>query len=264
MRSYKQYCPVARGAEVFAERWTPVIMRNILYGCETFNAIADGAPGLSRSLLTKRLRELERAGVIAVAEKTDGRGSKYTPTEAGKALKPVLNALGVWGEMWMDVRPVHTEPGVVLWSWATAFLNREVLPPRRVVVRFEFEYGGKRDTAWLLLEKGDGELCATNPGYADDLIVEVRDTMALARWHLGHIEWNTAVRSGGLVVHGPADLRRALPTWNLRPLTGHRIKQVKASAEQTAEFVYELAPADQTNRRGTRRTPGAPAKQRHR
>lgn len=254
MRPYNQYCPVARGAEVFAERWTPVIMRNILYGCETFNAIADGAPGLSRSLLTKRLRELERAGVITVAQKEDGRGSKYIPTEAGKALQPVLNALGVWGEMWMDVRPVHTEPGIVLWSWVTVFLNRDVLPQRRVVVRFEFEYAGKRDTAWLLLENGDGELCATNPGYVEDLVVEVHDTMALAQWHLGHIEWNTALRSGGIAVHGPAALRRALPTWNLRPLTGQRIKQVKDSPEQTAEFVYGLAPADRTHEGDTRRT----------
>jgi DNA-binding HxlR family transcriptional regulator len=252
MRSYNQYCPVARGAEVFAERWMPVIMRNILYGCETFNAIADGAPGLSRSLLMKRLRELERAGVITVAPKEDGRGSKYVATEAGRALKPVLNALGVWGEMWMDVRPVHTEPGIVLWSWGTVFLNRDALPRRRVVVRFEFEYAGKRDTAWLLLENGDGEVCATDPGYGDDLVVEVHDTMALARWHLGHIEWNAAVRSGGIVVHGPTDLRRALPTWNLRPLTGHRIKQVKGSAKRTAEFVYGLAPTDPTHEPGAR------------
>lgn len=255
MRSYNQYCPVARGAEVFAERWTPVIMRNILYGCETFNAIADGCPGLSRSLLTKRLRQLGRAGVIAVEQKEDGRGSKYVPTEAGLALKPVLNALGVWGELWMDMRPVHSEPGIVLWSWGTVFLNRDALPRRRVVVRFEFEYAGKRDRAWLLLENGNGELCATDPGYGDDLVVEVHDTMALSRWHLGHIEWNTALRSGAITVLGPKELRRALPTWNLRPLTGHRIKQVKNSPHRTAEFVYGLPLTDPTPKSGKKRTP---------
>lgn len=244
MRSYQQYCPVARGAEVFAERWTPVIMRNILYGCETFNAIADGAPGLSRSLLTKRLHELQRAGVIETVPKKKGRGSRYVPTQAGRALKPVLNALAVWGEMWMQVRPVHTEPGVVLWAWATVFLNRDSLPDHRVVVRFEFEYAGKPDTAWLLLENGDGELCASDPGHGDDLVVEVRDTMALARWHLGHIGWGTALRSGGIVVHGPTNLRRALPTWNLRPLTGQRIQRAKDSPEQIADFVYNLTPAN--------------------
>lgn len=247
MRSYQQYCPVARGAEVFAERWTPVIMRNILYGCETFNAIADGAPGLSRSLLTKRLRELERVGVIETVPKEKGRGSRYLPTEAGRALKPVLNALAVWGEMWMEVRPVHTEPGVVLWSWATVFLNRDALPEQRVVVRFEFEYAGEPETAWLLLENGDGELCASAPGHGEDIVVEIRDTMALARWHLGHIEWGTALKSGGIVVHGPTDLRRALPTWNLRPQTGHKIGEIKGSPQQVADFVYGLSPDNTTS-----------------
>jgi DNA-binding HxlR family transcriptional regulator len=240
MRSYRQYCPVARGAEVFAERWTPLIMRNILYGCETFNAIADGAPGLSRSLLTKRLHELERARVIAALPKADGRGSRYVPTEAGRALKPVLNALGVWGEMWMEVRPVHTEPGVVLWSWGTVFLNRDVLPEQRVVVRFEFEYAGKPDTAWLVIENGDGEVCAIDPGYGDDLVVEIHDTMTLARWHLGHLEWGAALKSGGIVVRGPTALRRALPTWNLRPLAGRRIQLLGNDPEATAGFVYDL------------------------
>lgn len=85
MRSYGQYGPVARGAEVFAERWTPIIMRNILYGCRTFNEIAAGAPGLSRALLTRRLRELERAGIIEILAKPNGRGSLYQPSEAGRA-----------------------------------------------------------------------------------------------------------------------------------------------------------------------------------
>jgi DNA-binding HxlR family transcriptional regulator len=240
MRSYQQYCPVARGAEVFAERWTPVIMRNILFGCHTFNDIADGAPGLSRSLLTKRLRELERAGVITITPKEDGHGSLYEPTEAGLALEPVLNALGAWGEMWMEVRPVHTEPGIVLWSWCEVYLRRDLLPERRVVVRFNFEYRGKPDVAWLLIENGDAELCATDPGYGDDLVVDVNDAMALARWHLGHIEWGDALRSGGIVVKGPSELRRALPAWNRRPQMGKRLRATQGNARRIAEMVYQL------------------------
>src|SRR5437660_6949150 len=95
MRTYGQYCPVARGAEVFAERWTPIIMRNILYGCRTFTEIADGAPGLSRALLIRRLRQLEHAGIIKTRSKPDRHGSLYEPTDAGRALEPVLTALGV-------------------------------------------------------------------------------------------------------------------------------------------------------------------------
>lgn len=240
MRSYQQYCPVARGAEVFAERWTPIIMRNMLYGCATFNEIAAGAPGLSHSLLTKRLRELERAGVVTITPKKDGRGSLYLPTEAGLALEPVLNALGVWGEMWMDVRPVHTEPGVVLWSWCQVYLERDLLPKDRVVVRFEFEYRGKPDRAWLLIEKGEAELCATDPGYGDDLVVVVNNAMVFARWHLGQIDWAKALRSGGVTVTGRRDLRMALPTWNRRPEIGKRLRGAQGDARRTANFVYRF------------------------
>jgi DNA-binding HxlR family transcriptional regulator len=240
MRSYKQYCPVARGAEVFAERWTPVIMRNILYGCHGFNEIAAGAPGLSRSLLTKRLRELEGVGVITITAKTDGHGSLYQPTEAGLALEPVLNALGVWGEMWMEVRPVHTEPSVILWSWCQAYLNHDLLPKERVVVRFDFEYAGRPDTAWLLIERGDAELCAIDPGYGDDLIVQVNDPMVFARWHLGQIEWGNALRTGGLTVKGPFELRKALPTWNRRPAIGRQLHEAKGNERLTANLVYHL------------------------
>lgn len=240
MRSYQQYCPVARGAEVFAERWTPIIMRNILFGCHTFNDISDGAPGLSRSLLTKRLRELERAGVITITPKEDGHGSLYEPTEAGLALEPVLNALGVWGEMWMEVRPVHTEPSIVLWSWCEVYLRRDLLPERRVVVRFNFEYRGKPDVAWLLIENGEAELCASDPAFGDDLVVDINDPMALARWHLGHIKWGAALRAGGIVVKGPSELRRALPTWNRRPDMGERLRATQGDARRVAEMVYKL------------------------
>lgn len=240
MRSYQQYCPVARGAEVFAERWTPIIMRNILYGCSTFNQIADGAPGLSRTLLTKRLRELERAGVITITPKEEGHGSLYLPTDAGLALEPVLNALGAWGEMWMEVRPVHAEPGIVLWSWCQVYLNRDLLPERRVVVRFDFEYRGRPDKAWLLIHEGDAELCATDPGYGDDLVVEVKDALVFTRWHLGHIDWANALRSGGITIRGGTDLRRALPTWNRRPEIGKRLRDAQGNAKLTANLVYHL------------------------
>lgn len=240
MRSYQQYCPVARGAEVFAERWTPIIMRNILYGCRSFNEIADGAPGLSRSLLTKRLRELDRAGVITITPKEEGRGSVYEPTEAGLALKPVLKALGVWGEMWMEVRPIDAEPAVVLWSWAQVYLKRDSLPNRRVVVRFEFEYRDRRDTSWLLIQDGDAELCASDPGFGDDLVVEINDAITFARWHLGQVEWAHALRSGDVLVKGTPSLRKALPTWNRRPELGRKIRASIEDPRATAELVYSV------------------------
>src|ERR671916_1827762 len=102
MKTYGQFCPIARASEILAERWTPIIVRNLLLGCTTFNAIADGAPGLSRGLLSTRLRELERAGVIEIRAKKGHPGSTYEPTEAGRALGEVLLALQHWGTRWVE------------------------------------------------------------------------------------------------------------------------------------------------------------------
>jgi len=230
MRSYGQYCPVARGAEVFAERWTPIIMRNILYGCRTFNEIAAGAPGLSRALLTRRLRELERAGIIEIRAKPHGRGSVYEPTEAGRALESVITALGVWGDRWMDVRPEHSDPAVALWSWCQVYLRRDLLPERRVVVRFDFHHRDRPERAWLLIEKGDAELCAFDPGFGDDAVVTIFDPLSFARWHLGYISWATALRSGGVSITGPRELVRSLPTWNRRPEIGLQLQAARRQA----------------------------------
>src|SRR5215207_11235500 len=144
MRTYGQFCPIARGSEILAERWTPIILRNLLLGCRTFNEIAAGAPGLSRALLARRLRELERVGVLEIRPKPSGRGSVYEPTPAGKDLAGVLEAIGGWAERWTEMQGEHADPDVVLWSWSQTFLRRDLLPDRRVVVRFEFTRHARR------------------------------------------------------------------------------------------------------------------------
>jgi DNA-binding HxlR family transcriptional regulator len=216
MRSYGQYCPIARASELLAERWSIIVLRNIvILGCRTFNEIADGAPGLSRGLLSKRLRELERAGVIDIRPKPDGPGSIYEPTEAGLELTQVMNALQHWGARWADLTPEHAHPGVVLWMWATFFLDRERLPRGRVLVRFDYPTlsgGGSRN--WLLIERGDAEICEKYPGGDEHLVVVVNDPVVFARWHLGEIQWGDALRSGAIELRGSPNLARALPTWH--------------------------------------------------
>ena len=216
MRTYGQYCPIARASELVAERWSIIILRNIvILGCRTFNEIADGAPGLSRGLLSKRLRELEHAGVIEIRPKSDGPGSTYAPTEAGRELTEVLVALQHWGSRWADLSPEQAHPGVVLWMWATFFLDRDVLPQRRVLVRFDYPTlrgGGSRN--WLLIERGDAEICERHPGGDEHLVVVVHDPVAFARWHLGEIRWGAALRSGAIEVSGARAVARGLPTWH--------------------------------------------------
>lgn len=217
MRKYGQYCPIARGSEIFAERWTPIILRNILFGCRTFNEIAAGAPGLSRSLLARRLHELTAAGIIQVRAKPSGQGSLYEPTPTGQGLLPVLHALALWADEWMDVTPEHSDPQIVVWAWSQLYLRREALPDRRVVVRFDCEFRGRLYRAWMLIERGTAELCAFDPGFGDDLVVSIHDSVMFARWHLGLVEWSTLLRSAAIEVTGPSALRRALPTWNSHP-----------------------------------------------
>jgi DNA-binding HxlR family transcriptional regulator len=216
MRSYGQYCPIARASELLAERWSIIILRNIvMLGCRTFNEIADCAPGLSRGLLSKRLRDLEHAGVIKIRSKPGGPGSIYEPTEAGQQLTALLRALQHWGSKWADLTPEQAHPGVVLWMWATFFLHRDRLPQGRALIRFDYPtLSGPGSHSWLLIERGDAEICDKYPGGEEQLVVVVHDPVVFARWHMGDIAWAAALRAGAIELKGSRTLSRALPTWH--------------------------------------------------
>ncbi|MEZ5268815.1 MAG: helix-turn-helix domain-containing protein [Microthrixaceae bacterium] len=216
MASYRQYCPIARATEILAERWSLLIVRNLMFGATTFSGIAQGVPAMSRSMLTKRLRELERAGVITSTPKPNGQGSTYALTDAGADLVEVVDSLGRWAETWVGVLPEHTDPGFALWAWCMVQLNREAMPAGRVVVHFEFpdERPGNR-FFWLLVQDGGAEVCATDPGGEPELRVVARSA-AFVDWHRGVLSWSRAVRNGEITVTGSRSLVRAFPTWNAR------------------------------------------------
>jgi DNA-binding HxlR family transcriptional regulator len=240
MRNYGQFCPIARGSEILAERWTPIILRNMLLGCRTFNEIAAGAPGLSRALLTRRLRELEHAGVIRIRPKPDGHGSLYEPTPAGRDLQGVLDAIAGWADRWTEMTSAHADPDAVLWSWCQSFLRRELLPDRRVVVRFEFSRRGGRVRIWQLIEDGEVELCRFDPGFGEDLVVRIEDPLTFARWHLGLVDWAAALRCGAVQVSGSQALGRALPSWNAGPEVHARLR---ANLESKTAATIAAVPA---------------------
>ena len=216
MRTYGQYCPIARASEILAERWTPIILRNMLLGSSTFTEIADGAPGLSHTLLTARLRELERAGVVERTRGPSARGWRYVPTDAGRDLAGVMAALGTWGERWMELAPEHLDPGVVLHAWCSWYLDRPRLPPKRVVAKFDFpDLPRKGGLLWMIFDGDRSEVCQHDPGFEVDLYVQA-ESRALAEWHLGRLEWDEALRTARIQVSGVRELARALPTWNRR------------------------------------------------
>ena len=215
MKSYGQYCPIARASEVFAERWTPLIVRNIFLGCDTFSAIEAGAPGIPRSLLRQRLDLLERIGVVTRMAKSRGRGSRYLLTEAGRELWDVCDALGRWGTRWLETAPWHLDPYIVLWSFSQG-AQAERLPPGHVTVQLDFiDQPLKNRHFWLVLDRGDIELCVTDPGFVPDLVVSA-DTEAFVRWYMGQLSWAGVLRGGRVSLHGPRSLARAFPSWTDR------------------------------------------------
>jgi DNA-binding HxlR family transcriptional regulator len=230
VRTYGQYCPIARGAEIFAERWTPLIIRNLHLGCGSFGEILEGAPGLSRTLLSQRLRQLERLGVVESAPKPGGRGRHYELTSAGHDLFMVCQSLGEWGARWLEIAPENLDPFVALWSMCNA-LRRDRLPDRRVVVRFDFTGRPQRERYWLLIERGDTEICKTYPGLEDLYITA--EAEAFVKWHAGQLTWAQVTREGRIQLIGPSSLVRAFPTWNARSMFAH-IRPVSLSAASAA------------------------------
>ncbi|HEY5784844.1 MAG TPA: helix-turn-helix domain-containing protein [Microlunatus sp.] len=210
MRGYGQYCPVALGAEIFAERWTPIIIRNLMLGCHRFGEILDGAPGLPRSVLSQRLHHLGTAGVI-VRTRTTGGGPSYELTPAGRELGDVCLALGAWAARWRETRPVDLDPYLALWMLAR-LIDPRALPRARVVVRFDLTDRAKPNRYWLVADRTDSEICAEFPGFDEDGIV-VADADWLIRWHTGRVRLSTAIEDGGIQVNGPPWLLRLLTTW---------------------------------------------------
>lgn len=202
------------GSEVIADRWTPLILRELIVGSTRFNDIARGLPGISRSLLVQRLGHLERRGVLERWPSPAGRGFEYHLTAAGKDLEGVVMALGRWSVEWLfhEMRPQDIEATTLTW-WLHYRVDTAQLPPGRTVVRFDHTAPVRR-SIWMVLERGGASVCVQHPGFDEHLIVTC-DTPTLSGVFNGFDTWRRAVDSGALRVDGPPGLARALPRWFL-------------------------------------------------
>jgi DNA-binding HxlR family transcriptional regulator len=220
MSGYGQFCPVAKASEVLAERWTPLVVRELLCGSHRFNDLQRGVPLMSRSLLAKRLRDLERAGVIERRPSADGRGSEYHLTEAGEELRPIIMGLGAWGQRWArgELSRADLDPRLLMWDMQRN-IETQALPARRVVVRFRFTDPAPKlpRVTWLILERDRVDVCYKDPGFDVDLVVAGRLRALVAVW-MGDTPISTTIRARELAIEGPQDLVRAFPGWLRRSI----------------------------------------------
>lgn len=203
MSGYGQYCPIAKAVEIVGERWSMLIIREMLVGARRFNEIARGLPGISRTLLSNRLRQLQRAGLV---ERTD---TLYTLTPSGRDLAPVVFGLGHWGETWIlkDPEPEELDPTLLIW-WGHTRLHTDLLPDRRVVLEFRFVDHANR--YWLVIEQVGTSICDYDPGFGVDAVITT-DLVTLHRVWNGREPFQAALRSERISMQGLSAIVRRLP-----------------------------------------------------
>ena len=223
---YGQYCPISRALDLFGDRWSLLILRDMVVGATRFNDLARGLPGLSRSLLTKRLRQLERAGVI------EHLRGQYLLTESGRDLEPVIFGIGDWGARWTFEAPEEDEldPELLMW-WMHTRLDTSDWPGRRQVLQFQFAQLPQR--YWIVVELGVASVCRTDPGFDVDVTVTA-DLSALYQVWLGRLPLRQALRTGTVAFDGPAPLTRRMPKTLLLSPIASRVSAGQAHAKEPA------------------------------
>ena len=213
LSKYGQYCPIAQALELIGDRWTLLIIRDMLTGTQHFTDLERGLPRISRALLSKRLKQLQDAGIV---EKrfidSQRRSTEYHLTEAGWELQDVVNSLLLWGAKWSFADPSldQLDPLLLLW-WMRSRVNRDQLPDDRVVMQFNFN-GAEVVTYWLILTRKDVTLCLTDPGFEINVYVTA-DLETFFKVWLGRMPYLDALESRKIRLDGIPRLTKAFPTW---------------------------------------------------
>lgn len=209
--SYHQFCPVAKAMELLDERWTMLVIRELLAGSRHFNDLRRGLPRMSPTLLSKRLNQLVRAGVVE--RRGAGREVVYVVTPAGEELRPAIELLGAWGMRWTgELGDMDLDPKLLMWD-----LHRNVdlalVPPGTTVVRFDFPDAGPRQRRWwMVLTPEEVDVCDQDPGHEVAAVVTggLRDLVMIWR---GDRSWVESLRTERVVVAGTQRVRQMIPVW---------------------------------------------------
>lgn len=216
---YGQFCPIAMAAEVFCTRWTPLLVREMIAGSTRFNDLRRGVPRMSPALLSKRLGELEEAGVV---ERFKGRGAEeYRLTQAGLELRGVIESLGLWGQRWVDseLSLKNLDPSLLMWDMRRN-LDPRPLPTHRCTIQILYpELSETRRNWWLVVEPSREpaeqrgvDLCYTDPGFEVDLYVECNLRTMTSIW-MGFSTVGDELRADRLLISGSLPLREAMQRW---------------------------------------------------
>jgi DNA-binding HxlR family transcriptional regulator len=213
MKGYSQFCPVAKGAEIFNERWTPLIIREMMCGSRRFNDLKRGNPMMSPSLLSQLLKFLEEAGVV---EKKVGKGEsvEYSLTESGRDLGEVVTRLGLWGLKWARSRLTEDDydPQLLMWDIRRR-IDTSAFPARRVVISFMFrDMPSNRRAYWLVVDRGEVDLCIKFPGFDIDLAF-ITTSKAMADVWMGYSTMKKEIRNGTLTLEGGGGLKKNIDGW---------------------------------------------------
>ncbi len=217
---YGQFCPVAMASEVLCSRWTLLILREFLCGSTRFNDLQRGVPKMSPSLLSKRLKELQAAGVIATMGTP--HGTEYRLTEAGEDLRPVVMSVGFWGQKWIEsqLSLKNLDPSLLMWD-IRRHLDPTPLPPRRCTIQFLYpELPLSRQSWWLVIDKGTVDLCMIDPGFEVNLLIQGALRSMTAVW-MGVADIGKETAAGRLSVDGEPEIARVMRVWlALSPFAG--------------------------------------------
>jgi DNA-binding HxlR family transcriptional regulator len=213
MKGYSQFCPVAKGAEIFNERWTPLIIREMMCGSKRFNELKHGNPLMSPSLLSQRLKFLEEAGVV---EKRQGKSetAEYFLTQAGKDLGEVVVRLGLWGQKWARSRLTKDDydPQLLMWDIRRR-IDVSEFPQRRVVISFMFQdMPSRRRSYWLIVDHGEVDLCVKYPGFDVDLAFITTSKVMADIW-MGYSTIKREIRNKKLALNGTRSLKTSCGDW---------------------------------------------------
>jgi len=220
MKGYGQFCPVAKATEVLGEKWTPLIIRELITDDQSFNNLRKGVPLMSPSLLSSRLKSLERSGVIERI-KSD-KGIIYSLTKAGEELGPVIEQLGVWGQRWVrsDMSKKDLDPSLLMWD-AHRRIDTSHFPDERTVLRFEFvDYPSKLRLWWLVVTGDDVDICLKDPGHEVNLFIQSTLKTMTQIW-VGDLSINKARRDKLLHLAGETALGNSMSSWIGRSSLAH-------------------------------------------